>query len=257
MGKQSGLGDNFYFGGYDLSGDINSLGTIGTPRGTLETTGINKLAYERLLSIRDGQLAWTAYFNPAAGQAHPVLAALPTTDVVMSYWRGTALGQPAYSLVAKQPNYDGTRSNDGAFTFQASGTASAGTGADWGQMLTAGLRTDTAATNGTGVDISAAQLNGAASASLGAFGYLHVTAFTGTDCTVKIQDSADNATFADVTGLTFTAVTAIGTQRIATSTTQTIRRYVRAVTTTSGGFTSVTFAVNLSAYNPISGGVAV
>jgi hypothetical protein len=35
-----------------------------------------------------------------------------------------------------------------------------------------------------------------------------------------------------------------GTQRIATASGATIRRYLRAVTTTSGGFTSLTFAVS-------------
>ncbi|MEI5100297.1 hypothetical protein RB200_19440 [Streptomyces sp. PmtG] len=29
MSKQSGLGDNLYIHGYDLSGDINSLGNVG------------------------------------------------------------------------------------------------------------------------------------------------------------------------------------------------------------------------------------
>ena len=28
MAKQSGLGDNFYIGGYNLSGDVGSLGSI-------------------------------------------------------------------------------------------------------------------------------------------------------------------------------------------------------------------------------------
>lgn len=255
MAKTTGLGDNFYISGYNLSGDINSLGTISTPRSTLDVTGIDKSAYERLLGERDGQLAFTSFFNPAAGQAHPVLSALPTADVVASYFRGTVLGNPAFSLVGKQIDYAPTRGNDGALTVDVSAQANA-YGADWGQMLTAGLRTDTAATNGTGVDISTAQLGGATSAALGAFGYLHVTAFAGTSVTVKIQDSADNSTFADVTGLAFTAVTAApASERIATASNATIRRYVRAVTT--GTFTSVTFAVNLAAYNPVSGGVAL
>jgi hypothetical protein len=72
---------------------------------------------------------------------------------------------------------------------------------------------------------------------------------------VKIQDSADNASFADVSGFAFTATTAAHTtQRIATSNTATIRRYLRAVTTTAGGFTSVTFSVMVSR-NQIAGQV--
>ncbi len=61
---------------------------------------------------------------------------------------------------------------------------------------------------------------------------------------MKIQDSADNVSFADVTGLTFTQVTAAPTaERIATTSGATIRRYLRAVTVTTGGFSSLTFAV--------------
>lgn len=90
--------------------------------------------------------------------------------------------------------------------------------------------------------------------AFGAQAYLHVSAFAGTDVTVTIQDSADNSSFANVTGLSFAQVTG-GVplaQRIATSNTATIRRYLRAITTTSGGFTSVTFAVVINR-NPIAG----
>jgi hypothetical protein len=51
-------------------------------------------------------------------------------------------------------------------------------------------------------------------------------------------------TFADVTGLSFTQITAAPTsERIATASGATIRQYLRAVTTTTGGFTSLTFSV--------------
>jgi hypothetical protein len=173
-----------------------------------------------------------------------VLAALPTGDVHLMYCRGTTLGSPAAAIVAKQANYDGQRANDGSFSFSVSAQANA-YGLEWGYLLTAGQRTDVAATNGTGADFglgSSPLFNG--QALFGAQAYLQVFAFTGTDVTIKVQDSADNATFADVPGMTFTAVTAApGVQRIATASGQTVRRYLRAVTTTSGGFTSATFAV--------------
>jgi hypothetical protein len=78
----------------------------------------------------------------------------------------------------------------------------------------------------------------------GAQAYLQVTGFTGTSVTVAVQDSADNSTFAAVTGLTFTAVTAAPAwARLATTGNATLRRYVRVVTT--GTFSSATFAVVL------------
>jgi hypothetical protein len=67
-------------------------------------------------------------------------------------------------------------------------------------------------------------------------------AFTGTDITVTLEDSADDVTFAAVTGGAFAAKTGIGFERIQTGRTATIRRYTRIATT--GTFTSATFLVN-------------
>lgn len=87
----------------------------------------------------------------------------------------------------------------------------------------------------------------------GAQAYLQVTGFVGTDVTVKLQDSADNVTFADLAGAAFGQVTAANQgQRLALSNSATVRRYVRASTVTTGGFTSVSFAVMLNR-NPIAG----
>lgn len=238
MTKQSGLGDNLYVGGYDLSGDIGSLGKIGGGPKVLGVTGIDKSAQERIGGQRDGAMEFMSYFNPAAGQAHPVLKALPTTDVSLVYARGTVLGNTAAALIAKQATYDGNRNDDGAFTFKVNAMCN-GFGIEWGRLLTAGKRTDTTATNGTGIDT-------AASAAFGAQAYLQVFSVTGTSVTVAIEDSADNVSFAAVTGLAFAAATpgaSPQTQRLATAAGATVRRYLRAVTT--GTFSNAVFAVVL------------
>ncbi len=168
-----------------------------------------------------------------------MLSALPTADVVVTYCRATTLGNPGACVVGKQINYDPTRANDGALTIGVQVEAN-GYGLEWGVQHTAGLRTDTAATNGTGVD------SGGATA-FGLQAYLQVTAFTGTDVTVKLQESSDNAgadAYADVVGGGFTAVTAAPfTQRIATTSALAVEQWLRVVTTTSGGVTSVSFSV--------------
>jgi len=316
-GKVSGLGDNLYVGGYDLSGDVGELSKISGSVALLDVTPINVKAYARIGGLRDGQITYKSFFNPSAGQEHTVLSALPTADQHMMYCRGTTLGNPAACMVEKQLEYNPTRDNKGMLTFAIQADANA-FGLEWGNLLTAGLRTDTAATNGTGVDsagglvtpsvpasgapvtntssipvtvvisggtMTAVVINGVtvgtgagtytlpagqsitltytvaptwtwtAVTAFGAQAYLQVTAFTGTDVTVKIQDSADNSSFADVTGLAFTATTAAHTtQRIATANNATIRRYLRVATTTSGGFTSATFAVMLTR-NQVAGQV--
>jgi hypothetical protein len=236
MSKQSGLGDNLYVAGYDLSGDIGSLGRISGGPALLEVTGIDKSGFERIGGKRDGGIEFAAWFNPANNQAHDRLEDLPTTDQIVTYGRGTVLGSPAAALVAKQVNYDGNRTEDGGLSFAVEALGQ-GTGLEWGRLLTAGKRTDSGAANGTGVD------NGAAS-SFGLQAYLHVFAFTGTSATVKLQESQNDGAgdpYADVTGGGFTAATGITSQRIITAGGQAVERWLRVVTT--GTFSNLIFAV--------------
>jgi hypothetical protein len=237
MAKSSGLGDNLYVGGVDLSGDINSLGSVHGGPATIDVTGIDKLAYERVGGRRDGAIDFTAYFNPSAAQAHPVLSALPAADVQLAYCRGTTLGDPAACLVGKQVNYDPTRAAAGDLTIAVAAQAN-GFGLEWGRQLTAGKRTDVAATNGAGVDFGA-------SSAFGLQAYLQVFSFAGTSVTVKLQESNDNGggdAYADTVGGGFTAVTvAPGVQRIATAGGQTVKQWLRVVTV--GTFNPAVFSV--------------
>ncbi len=236
MAKKAGMGDNYYVDGYNISGDTNSLGKVGGGPQALVMTDITQSAIERKGGLRTGDIQWVAYFNDDTilDSAHSALKGLPTTDRICSYLRGIGIGTPAASCVAKQIGYDPTRGPDGGITFAVAATSNA-YGLEWGQQLTAGIRTDSTATNG-------ASLDGGASSAFGLQAYLHVFALTGTSVTVKLQDSADNVTFADISGATFAAATGKGAQRIAISNAATVRRYVRAVTT--GTFTNAQFAVN-------------
>lgn len=235
MAKQSGLGDALYVAGFDLSGDSGSLEAVGGGPATLDVTGIDKSAFERIGGLRDGRLDYTSFFNDAAGQSHPVHSALPTADVALTYCRGTTVGNSAACLVAKSINYPGTRPVDGSFTFKLTAQAN-GFGIEWGRQLTAGKRTDTTATSpATGVDHTTV------STVLGWQAYLQVFAFTGTSVTVTLQDSADNAAFANLTGGVFTAATGVTTQRLAGASNATVRRYIRAITT--GTFSNAVFNV--------------
>jgi len=235
MAKQSGLGQRFFVGGYDLSGDTGSASRIGGGPAPSEITGLDKSAYERIGLLRSGSIEWSSWFNPTG--AHPVLSTLPYTDVHLSWLTGTTIGDPAYSQVSKTIDYAPTRANDGSLTIDVVGQSN-GYGGEWGRSLTAGLRTDTTATSpATGLDMLA-------STSLGAQAYLQVTNFSGTSVVVAIQDSADNSSFSAVSGFAFTAVSsAPASQRLQLGATATLRRYVRVVTT--GTFTSATFHVNV------------
>jgi hypothetical protein len=232
--KQSGMGDYLLIDGYDFSGDIGSIGRIGGGPAASDVTGITSSAMERIGLLRDGGIDFTSWFNPSTDRQHDVLSTLPYASRQETYCRGLGLGSQAASCVLKQLNYDPTRGQDGALSIAISGQADA-YGLEWGVQLTPGKRTDTTATNGASID-------GTASTAFGAQAYLHLVAFTGTDITVTLEDSADDVTFAAVTGGAFTAMTGIGAQRLQTGRTATIRRYTRIATT--GTFTSATFLVN-------------
>lgn len=234
MSKQSGLGDNFYFNGIDISNDLTQLQSISSPRTSGEWTAINKKATERVLLHNDGLMSGISQWDSTV--AHLAFRSLPRSDVLASYFRGTAIGSPAASMVAKQLNWDGSRETAGLFPFAFTAMAN-NYGLEWGKQLTAGVRADTAATNG-------ASLDGLAATSFGAQAWVHMFAFTGTSATVKIQDSADNSNWTDLTAGSFGAISAIGSARIATANNATVRRYVRVITT--GTFSVANFAVQFS-----------
>lgn len=234
--KTSGLGDRFFVDGFDVSGDVNSLGRVGGGPSALDVTDITQAGRARLGGLLGGELNWVSYWDVTANQAHAVLSGLTRGSRIVSYLhQPTAIGSDCASMVAKQIGYDPTRAADGALTAALASQNADGYPLEWGSALTVGIRTDTTATNG-------ASLDGGASTSFGAQAYLHVFAVTGTSVTVKLQDSADNSTFADISGAAFIAATTAGAQRLALTAGSTVRRYVRAVTT--GTFTNAQFAVN-------------
>lgn len=239
MAKQSGLAQGFLIGGFSIPGDVQSVNARGGPA-ALDVTGIDKSAFERIGGMYDAGIDIVTFFNDATGRSFLALNDLPTTDTHVMYFDASALDAEAYCLVCKQVNYDGTRGQDGSLTFAVNTVASAGTGGEWCDMLTAGLRTDTAATNGSSID-------GAAATTSGWAAYLQVTAATVTDVTFTIEDSANDSTWASVTSGAFTAVTSAPTfQRITGAAGATLRRYVRIVTSTTGGITTVTFAAAIT-----------
>ena len=246
--KTSGLGDNFYLNGYDLSGDVASLEQIGGGPAAGDVTGIKSSAHERLGLLRDGRMQFTSFFR-GNGDWSPslvgsaALSTLPTTDVVACYLRGTALGNAAAAINGKQVNYDPTRDNAGNLTLKVDIQAN-GYGLEMnGEQLTAGLRTDTTATTGAAWD------DGAGS-NFGGQAYFQLVAFSGTSVTIDIQSATTSGGTYASTGLTSSAFTAIGAQRVAVVNTTTINEFLKVKTT--GTFTNAVFAV-VFVRNPIAG----
>lgn len=241
MAKTTGIGDRFLIDGLDISGDVNSMGTISTSVAPLDVTGLPSTGHERLGGLLDGDMEWTSYFNPGVGLTHAKLSGLPTADVILTYLNGSAVGGAGAGLVAKQLDYNGSRKSDGSFLFKVKASADGDT-VEWGEQLTAGVGTTMGAAG------ALASLDYGVSVGTTNFGlqaFLAVKSFTGTSATVAIQSSTDDGAgdaYSNVTGAVFAAVTTFPqAQRIETSRTLPIERYLRVNVT--GTFSNFNFAV--------------
>jgi hypothetical protein len=242
-GKSSGLGAALWVGGYDVGASTNSLSRIGGGNAPITMTDITQAAMAREGGQRSGGMDIVSYWNPDAGGSHAAYSDLPTADDIATYAAYTpAIGTWSASCIGKQLNYDGNRAQDGAFLLNVTNESN-GYGLQWGQLATAGKRTDTAATAAAAVT-ALDQLT----ASPGAFGlvmYVHLFSFTGTSVTIKLQESSDNGAdaYADVVGATTGALTtAPQALRVATGSIA-VERYLKVVTT--GTFSNAVFAVQV------------
>lgn len=200
MAKKSGLGAQFYIGGYDLSGDVGAIDTIASPRSTLDVTGINVSAMERVYGRIDSEISFSTYFNDAAGKEHPALKGLVTADRNVLAMMGGTLGDAAAMQVAKQINFDWVRGADGSLVGKVQ-CLGQGVKLEWGKSIIA-------ASNIAAAGNSAAEDNAAASSN-GIAAMIHCWGFTGTSITVALQESSDNGVgdpFATI--ITFAAISA-------------------------------------------------
>jgi hypothetical protein len=235
--KTSALGDSLFVGSTDISGDVGSLGGINVTRALLDVTAINKSAMERILGRADGEISFTSFWNTGTG-ARSVLntvgTAAGTADIIASFADGSTVGNPAASIKGKQIDFVPTVGADGsiAVTTTVRGNGSA---VEWGVQQSAG----SASFAGTAVG---GTVDGGASNATGGAAYLHLFSIGGGTATFSIQDSSDGSTgWADVTGLVFTAASAVTAERVATSATATVKRYTRVQCSNPGGGTAVAF----------------
>ena len=236
MAKKSGLGQQIFVHGYDLSGDVATIDNAGSPRDLLDATALNASANERLVGLSDGTMTVSSWFNDATEQEHAALKGLPTTDRIVVWAFSATRGDVAAGLVSKQLNYDGSRGTDGSLSFTIDTQAASGVPLEWGNTLTTGKETHSSAGSSTSRD------DGAAS-SAGLIAYLSITDIDSGTPTVTIQQSSDNGSSdAFATVLSFTAVAAVAaptSERVTVS--GAVERYLRI--TTTGTFSNLDFCV--------------
>lgn len=194
----------------------------------VEDTAFGDTSKTYIAGLHDGTMSLSGFFDPVASGSDATLAtALGTADTLVSIlWQGdTTVGGRAAIAKAIQTSHD-TSAPVGDVVACAAEVQ--GDGGVWGGDVLLGRTAVIVTGFGAGVD------NGVATTD-GWVANLHIDTISGTSTptiTAKVADSADNVTFADLSGGGFAAKTAIGSEQIAG--TGTVARYARAAYTISG-----------------------
>jgi len=230
-------------GGYNVTGRLTDV-NLDFEAVLEETTALSD-DDQQWYPVGENRAKFTqnGFFDDAAGLTHVQLAAGFGTSKVASVavnGNTAGLGFFGYSGVV-QVNYKVLPSK--ASLTKANADYESSGKADRTGVIIKALATVTGATE------TSASVDGTAQTTDGGAGYLHVTALTlggYTNAIIKLRDSADDATFADLH--TFTAVTAIVGERAEIA--GTIERYVLSTLAYTGAGTgqSITFFAGLVRY---------
>jgi len=134
MAKESGLGwttldvDDGTGAAQDIKNDVHNF-EFATPRGVQDVTGVDKSAMERLLLLADFSITLNGTFNDAANKSHAVLKTVSSTSIN----RAISLAISGQTLANECiiTDYNLTRADNGALTWQAPAVLSDGTVPTW------------------------------------------------------------------------------------------------------------------------------
>lgn len=161
------------------------------------------------------------------------MAAASSVSISSTGYNGFAVGQPVDLLQIVSDGFSVGGDQGGAVPMAGSFMSD--------DVLDPGVSLhDLTAETGT---VNGASANEGAQTTAGWVAHLHVTGFvTFTNVTLKLQDSANDSVWADLTGGGFTVVTGTGGWRIESAAGATVRQYVRVIISAVTGAGSITFA---------------
>lgn len=112
----------------DIKNDITNL-QFATPRAVQDVTGLDKLAFERLLLLADFTITLNGVFNDASNMSHDTFKTVPSTSVA----RTTTLTVSGNTLACEvlYTDYQLSRGQDGALTWTAPGSLANGAVPTW------------------------------------------------------------------------------------------------------------------------------
>lgn len=237
MGFVHGKGVEVLYGGAKLTSFFNDV-SVSRNLDTAETSAFGDDAKTYVLGMEDGTLSLSGMFDGAEGAVDDTLRATigaASNDAVTVAPEGLTVGLRAFSAGAKQTTYD--VSSPIGDVVSVSLDMQADSGIDRGILLAADTSVTSSGEN--------ASQDGGAASSDGGSAYLHVTANTRDGAsTFKVQSSADNLTWADLTTLaSVPATTTTGEKKVLTGS---VPRYLRASHTPGGSSGSITYTLTFA-----------
>lgn len=204
-----------YLDNTDLSIDVD----------TGETTTYGQTWKTYLAGLVDATVGFTGKYDATAGDS--LEGQLGTDSGVLTYCPGGAstIGDRARLVSVTGSTYSESSPVGDIVTFAWDVQSQNVVGLGWVQHP---LAEDTNTTTGSSYD-------GGAATTTGWTAHLHVSAVDAGSWTISLEDSADNSSWASVTGGSFTAATGATSQRLASAAGATLRRYTRYVATRSAG----------------------
>lgn len=224
---------------FDLSSYFNDATTSASVE-TAETTtyGVANGSKTYVTGHNDGTVSLSGLFEGAAGGVDQVLTSVigSSTDVNFTIANdgGMAVGRRCTIGQSIETSYE--VNSPVADVVSVSAELQPDGGIQRGVIL-APLSVVSATGNGTSVDNGAATTNGGTA-------MLHVPANTRNgNITIKVQHSADNSTWADLTTFAVVSSTVKTSERLVVASGTTVNRYLRASYTVAGSSGSATIAV--------------
>lgn len=223
-----------FYNGSNLSPYFNEA-SVSQDIETAETTTFGKSAKTYITGLKDGTLSAAGMFDGEEDAVDSVLSSVigaESADVITLCPEGATAAKVSFSAAARETSYE--ISSPVGDVVSANLEVQATDGVDRG-VIVAANSVASASGQSTSIDQSAASTNGAVA-------YLHVTANNRDGATtVKVQDSSDNVTFADL--ITFSSVSASATVGQKVSVTGSVDQYVRAEIIPGGSSGSVTYTL--------------
>lgn len=239
MAFRHGKGTRILIGSTDLSTyfrDTTQSSTVDTAETT--TYGVTGDAKTYVTGLADATISLSGLFDDTAGAADEVIttALASDADIVFTIAQdgGLTVGRRCLLGQSIQTKYDMTSPVadvvSTSLDLQSDGETIHG-------VVLAGLAAISTTSNGTGVD-------GTAATTKGGVATLHVTTNTRNGAiTVKVQHSADNATYTDLATFTTVGTATTTSERLVVASGTTVNRYLRASFTVAGTTGSATIAV--------------